>query len=78
MLEEAEVARLGLGVDGPDGDGFLRRMVRTLAGTLVECGVGLRDPDSLPALLASRDREQAGICAPGGGLCLEEVMTAAG
>ncbi|HZZ84049.1 MAG TPA: tRNA pseudouridine(38-40) synthase TruA [Anaeromyxobacteraceae bacterium] len=53
---------------------FLKNMVRNLVGTLVECGLGRRDPATIPALLASRDRTLAGATAPPQGLCLEEVF----
>jgi tRNA pseudouridine38-40 synthase len=56
-----------------EGDAFLRHMVRILAGTLVEVGVGRRDPGSLAPLLASRDRSRAGPTAPARGLCLVRV-----
>lgn len=56
-----------------EGDAFLRHMVRILAGTLVEAGIGRRDPDDLPALLAARDRSRAGPTAPARGLCLVRV-----
>ena len=55
------------------GDGFLRHMVRAIVGTLVDVGAGRRDPASLPALLASRDRGQAGDTAPAQGLTLVSV-----
>ena len=54
-------------------DGFLHRMVRTIAGTLVECGAGRRDPGSLPDVLAARTRTAAGHTAPPQGLYLAGV-----
>lgn len=57
-----------------EGDGFLYNMVRTLAGTLLEVGSGKRAPESIPTLLASRDRRQAGPTAPPGGLYLARVL----
>jgi tRNA pseudouridine38-40 synthase len=56
-----------------EGGGFLRHMVRNLVGTLLEVGHGRRPPDSMPALLATLDRDQAGPTAPAHGLCLERV-----
>ena len=53
-------------------DGFVRHMVRALAGTLVEVGLGRRDPDLGP-LLASVNRALAGPTAPAHGLWLVEV-----
>ena len=53
-------------------NGFLRHMVRTLTGTLVEVGQGRRDPD-LRGLLASANRALAGPTAPAHGLWLVEV-----
>jgi tRNA pseudouridine38-40 synthase len=54
-------------------DGFLHRMVRTIAGTLVECATGRRDPESLPETLRARDRSAAGLTAPPQGLYLAGV-----
>ena len=54
-------------------DGYLYNMVRILAGTLVEAGLHKRAPESIPALLASRDRRQAGQTLPAKGLFLEKV-----
>lgn len=54
------------------GDGFLRHMVRAIAGTLVEVGAGRRNAD-LGGLLASGRREAAGPTAPAHGLWLVEV-----
>ena len=53
---------------------FIQQMVRSLAGTLVEVGEGRRDPGSLPAILAARDRGAAGQVAPPHGLCLVGVQ----
>ena len=55
------------------GDGFLYHMVRILAGTLVEIGEGTRAEDSIPALLAAKDRSQAGRLMPACGLTLLQV-----
>lgn len=54
-------------------DGFLYHMVRIIVGTLLEIGQGKRDASSIPQILESRKREQAGETAPAKGLCLEEV-----
>lgn len=56
-----------------EGNGFLYKMVRTMVGTLVEVGRGRWDPGRVEAILASRDRRQAGPTAPAHGLCLEDV-----
>ena len=55
------------------GDGFLRHMVRTIAGTLVDVGTGRRPPASVAEVLASRSRAQAGPTAPARGLLLVRV-----
>ncbi len=54
-------------------DGFLHHMVRTIVGTLVECGRGKRDPNTVGDLLRSRDRAAAGHTAPAHGLYLAGV-----
>ncbi len=56
-----------------EGDGFLRHMVRNLAGTLLEVGQGRRPPGTIPALLERRDRGAAGPTAPAAGLLLLAV-----
>jgi len=55
-------------------NGFLRGMVRTLVGTMVEIGRGQRPPEDLSGLLASGDRAGAGLTAPAQGLFLVEVI----
>jgi tRNA pseudouridine38-40 synthase len=54
-------------------DGFLYHMARTLVGTLVECGLGRREPTTMAALVAGGRRHDAGVTAPAHGLCLLEV-----
>jgi tRNA pseudouridine38-40 synthase len=56
-----------------EGGSFLMHQVRIMTGTLVEVGKGKRNPASLGALIAARDRAQAGLTAPPEGLCLEKV-----
>jgi len=56
-----------------EGTGFLRHMVRNLAGTLIEVGLGRREPGSMAALLEALDRSEAGPTAPAEGLTLEQV-----
>ena len=55
------------------GEGFLYNMVRILAGTLCEAGAGRLDPETVPAILASRDRSKAGPTLPAQGLFLKCV-----
>ena len=56
------------------GDGFMRGMVRSIAGALVEVGRGRRPPAWLGEVLAARDRRLAPKTAPAGGLTLVEVL----
>jgi tRNA pseudouridine38-40 synthase len=54
-------------------DGYLRHMVRTLVGTLVEVGRGKLTPPEFQAILLSRNRNRAGPTAPPQGLYLVSV-----
>ncbi len=55
------------------GDGFLRHMVRSIAGTLVDVGLGRWQPSEVGRILAGRDRSRAGRAAPASGLFLVRV-----
>ncbi len=55
------------------GNGFLRYMVRSIVGTLLEVGRGKRDGNSIEEAIVSRDRSLAGATAPANGLTLLEV-----
>jgi tRNA pseudouridine38-40 synthase len=55
------------------GSGFLRNMVRIMAGTLVEVGQGKRPADDLQKLLLGEEGVLCGPTAPAHGLCLQEV-----
>jgi tRNA U38,U39,U40 pseudouridine synthase TruA len=54
-------------------DGFLRYMVRTIVGTLIEVGRGNRTAASVTTTLISCDRANAGPTAPANGLTLVRV-----
>lgn len=56
-----------------EANAFLRRMVRTVVGTLLEVGVGRRSVENVSQTLAAQDRAQAAAPAPACGLCLVEV-----
>ncbi len=55
------------------GTGFLKQMVRSIAGTLLQVGEGRRDPDSFGELLRTQERSRVGPTAPGRALWLEQV-----
>lgn len=56
-----------------EADGFLRHMVRNIAGTLVEMGRGRMSYGKMQAILESLDRKQAGQTAPPNGLFLGKI-----
>lgn len=55
------------------GDGFLYNMVRIMTGTLVEIGLGKRNPEEIMTILESKNRQMAGMTAPPMGLMLMNV-----
>ncbi len=55
------------------GDGFLYHMVRIIAGTLVDVGIGKIKPEEIPNIIESKDRTKAGMTAPAKGLTLLEI-----
>lgn len=55
------------------GDGFLYNMVRIMAGTLAFVGCGKIKAEDMAEIIASKDRNRAGITAPPQGLFLTEV-----
>jgi tRNA pseudouridine38-40 synthase len=56
-----------------EADGFLRYMVRTIVGALVDVGRGKCTREDVAGILAAEDRKKAGLTAPPQGLFLKEV-----
>jgi tRNA pseudouridine38-40 synthase len=56
-----------------EADGFLRYMVRTIVGALVDVGRGKCTREDVARILAAEDRKKAGLTAPPQGLFLKEV-----
>ena len=54
-------------------DGFLYKMVRNIAGTLLAIGSGQLSFDAIPVILKAKNREAAWDTAPAQGLCLVSV-----
>ena len=57
-----------------EANGFLRHMVRNIAGTLIRVGRGILSPDGMKDILESNDRQLAGETAPPNGLFLEKIV----
>ena len=55
------------------GSGFLRYMVRSIVGTLLEVGRGEKDFDTIQTAIVTGERELAGATAPAHGLTLLKV-----
>ena len=56
-----------------EADSFLRHMVRTLVGTMLQTAAGDRPPETFASLLEGAPRAAAGVTAPPHGLCLVGV-----
>jgi len=55
------------------GNGFLYNMVRIISGTLLDVGLGKIQPEEIPDMIESKDRQRAGKTLPAHGLYLVEV-----
>ncbi len=55
------------------GNGFLYNMVRIIAGTLIEVGLGKTKPEEIKEIIDSKDRKRAGKTLPPQGLYLVNV-----
>lgn len=55
------------------GNGFLHNMVRRIVGVMINAGLGEIKPDSVPTLLAKKQRSDVGITAEACGLILENI-----
>lgn len=74
FLRQADIRREGDRVElWFTGNGFLYNMVRIMAGTLLEIGLGTRDPESISTVFQTCDRQRSGFTAPAQGLCLMQV-----
>ena len=74
-MRSATVARRGKFVELElVGEGFLRGLVRSIAGALAEVGLGRRPPEWVGEVLRARDRRRAPRTAPARGLTLVEVI----
>lgn len=57
-----------------EANGFLRYMVRTIVGTLLEVGRGKILPEKIDDIFRAQERSLAGPTAPAKGLCLVKVI----
>ena len=53
---------------------FLRNMVRAIAGTMMDIGLGKYPPENIRRIILERDRNKAGTSAPPQGLYLVEIQ----
>lgn len=55
------------------GNGFLYNMVRIIAGTIIDVGLGKIDCNQISNIICSKNRNLSGKTAPACGLCLKKV-----
>jgi tRNA pseudouridine38-40 synthase len=73
-LDQIDVARYGEGLEVTvEALSFLHRQVRSIVGSLVEVGRGVRGEDWIAEILEAKDRTACGPVAPADGLFLERV-----
>ena len=74
-VERAELLNLGEGEleFWISANHFVYNMVRIIVGTLVDIGLGKREPSALSHALTGKDRRLAGPTAPPSGLCLHSI-----
>ena len=76
-LDTLEVHRFGERVEvTTTARSYLHRQVRSIVGSLVEVGRGMREPGWIAEILEARSRPACGPVAPSDGLYLERVMYA--
>ncbi|NLM36475.1 MAG: tRNA pseudouridine(38-40) synthase TruA [Clostridiales bacterium] len=68
LLKEGNIIRIY-----GTADGFLYNMMRIIAGTLIEIGLGRMKPEDIPLILEGNTGVKPGKVAPAQGLCLEKV-----
>jgi tRNA pseudouridine38-40 synthase len=74
-LQRLTVTRVGDRIEiVARANAFMRQMVRSLVGTLVDCGEGRIAAGTMADVIAAKDRARAGRLAPSHGLTLERVV----
>ena len=74
-LQRLTVTRVGDRIEiAARANAFIHQMVRSLVGTLVDCGEGRIAAGDIADVIAAKDRARAGRLAPPQGLILERVV----
>ncbi len=74
-MRRLEITRRGRRIRiATEASGYLYKMVRSLAGALVDVGIGKLAPDEPEKFLKSGKRNALVVTAPARGLCLEKVF----